>query len=143
MIANAVGVAGVATGIGEGVTTIAATGISSSVFGSTSLTVQPVVAVATHQAPRARDVRIFPNPLRARSLQIAVGASRSDPVGVTIYDVTGRRLREIASDPYVPGPRTILWDGRDERGEDVPNGMYFVRLTGGGFRHVGRVTVLR
>jgi len=46
---------------------------------------------------------------------------------VEIYDVRGRLIR------HIPVPRgalqgELLWDGRDERGEEVPSSVYFLRM---------------
>jgi hypothetical protein len=47
-----------------------------------------------------------------------------------IYDVSGRMIRHI---PVPRGARQgeLLWDGRDERGEEVSASVYFIRLTAG------------
>jgi len=53
-------------------------------------------------------------PAGARSLEIA------------IYDVAGRLIRSVQSDA-APGLHETMWDGRDQRGESVASGVYFVR----------------
>jgi hypothetical protein len=59
-----------------------------------------------------------------------------------IYDVRGRVVRK--SVVILDGQRGIMtWNGRDDRGERVPAGVYFLRLRGGGTVRQLRVTVLR
>jgi flagellar hook assembly protein FlgD len=41
------------------------------------------------------------------------------------------------------GLTEAVWDGRDDRGADVPTGAYFIRLEGAGETRVERVLFLR
>jgi hypothetical protein len=51
------------------------------------------------------------------------------PVEVKIYTVSGRRIRTLReSDPTVVNYRTFDWDGKDETGDEVANGVYFARI---------------
>ena len=47
-----------------------------------------------------------------------LGSSR-----IEVLDLTGRRIRSIA----IEDRATLIWDGRDEGGRDLPSGLYFVR----------------
>ncbi len=70
----------------------------------------------------------FPNPWRAETkVALELPASAPDAT-VMVYDVTGRRLRELHRGPLPPGRTEFPWDGRDRRGRPVPAGIYFVRL---------------
>ncbi|MBD3161032.1 MAG: S8 family serine peptidase [Candidatus Latescibacteria bacterium] len=54
-----------------------------------------------------------------------------DPTGsVTLFSAGGKRLRRL-DDPAGAGGG-ILWDGRDESGDPLPPGVYFVRWRSGG-----------
>jgi hypothetical protein len=48
-----------------------------------------------------------------------------------IYDISGRKVRELASGTLQIGRHSILWDGRDDSGRAVSSGVYFARLTMG------------
>jgi hypothetical protein len=78
--------------------------------------------------PRTGDPHLLvrPNPSR-RSVQVELtlpAGSTAD--AITIYDVRGRRVATLASGIHADG--TFVWDGRDEAGERVGGGIYFVRL---------------
>jgi len=62
----------------------------------------------------------------------------------SIYDVTGRRVRQLFSSNVLPGDYCNEWNGRDERGEPVGSGSYFYLLRVGD-RTVGkgRIIVIR
>ena len=54
---------------------------------------------------------------------------RSETIDATIVDAKGRRVRALATDERVPkGERTLRWDGRDDAGAIVPDGVYRLRL---------------
>ena len=48
---------------------------------------------------------------------------------LAIHHVSGRRLRTLEIGPLPAGENTIAWDGRDEIGRVLPNGVYLVRLS--------------
>ena len=71
----------------------------------------------------------YPNPSRGPvTLLIEPGAP--GPVTLQIVDVAGRSVRRVTLGEAGTGPRTLFWDGRDDRGERVPAGVYRVRAYG-------------
>jgi hypothetical protein len=63
--------------------------------------------------------------------------SRSDIVTVRVQDSGGDTVRTLASDRHVRSKRTVrlTWNGRDDAGKRVPDGIYHVRI---GLRRSGR-----
>ncbi len=49
-------------------------------------------------------------------------------VSLGLYDMTGRQVRVLAAAEQTAGSYTLNWDGLDEHGELVPEGIYFVRM---------------
>lgn len=68
-----------------------------------------------------------PNPARA-SLTLRFSLPREAPVRLAIYDVSGRRVRQLASGAQPAGEHAISWDLRDDGGRSVGTGLYFARL---------------
>ena len=62
---------------------------------------------------------------------------------LVVYDIGGRRVRELMDGRSLRGPQVIGWDLRDVSGSPVPTGMYFARLTGIGRAKVVRVPIVR
>jgi flagellar hook assembly protein FlgD len=48
-----------------------------------------------------------------------------------VYDLAGRHVRTLADRVCEPGQHEVTWDGRNERGERVGSGVYFLRLEDG------------
>lgn len=53
---------------------------------------------------------------------------RPELVTVDVLDEDGRMVRRLADRVRVDGPRELRWDGRDERGDVVPEGRYRVEI---------------
>jgi hypothetical protein len=85
---------------------------------------------------------VAPNPSRGRvSIELTSGAA---PRGVTVevYDVRGARVAA----PWrgtIDNVASLVWDGRDAAGRDVPGGVYFVRATSGAETLSEKVLLLR
>lgn len=73
----------------------------------------------------------YPNPFRGRaSLRLAL--SREGDARVSVYDLVGRRVRTLIDGHQLAGEHTLVWDGRDNGGRQVPAGLYLVRFSGAG-----------
>jgi hypothetical protein len=91
----------------------------------------------------------FPNPFSDETT-ISFRLPRRADVAVRVYTVGGRMVRKLSS-PGVSGWGHVLWDGRDEQGDKVSNGVYIYKITAvssaTGRREeaeaIGRATVIR
>jgi flagellar hook assembly protein FlgD len=45
-----------------------------------------------------------------------------------VYDITGRLIRILLEGETQPHESGVSWDGRDDSGEALPSGIYFLRL---------------
>ena len=71
-----------------------------------------------------------PNPF-ATTTSIAFSLPRETPVQLRVYDLAGRRVRNVLERPLGPGRHQVVWDGRDESGRRVAHGIYMLRLQAG------------
>lgn len=71
--------------------------------------------------------RSGPNPART-SLTLRFATPRDGNVRLSIYDTSGRRVRELLAGVQAAGEHAIRWDLRDERGDLTGVGVYFARL---------------
>ncbi len=61
-----------------------------------------------------------------------------------VFDLSGRRVRAMERiTESAAGRRTMAWDGRDDAGDAVPVGLYFVRLRWAERDHTARVVIAR
>jgi len=64
-------------------------------------------------------------------------------VTIAVYDASGRFVTTLVADAQSAGPKTVEWDGRDERGTSVSSGVYFCRMSAGGFEQTMKMVLLR
>jgi len=84
----------------------------------------------------------YPNPSSA-AVSLAFDLSRAGEVGVSIHDAAGRVVRTlVAGRSMAAGPHAVEWDRRDDRGREVPGGVYFCSVALDGRRATGKLVVL-
>jgi len=71
-------------------------------------------------------------------------AETKTEVLVNIYDVSGRRVRELYNLSVFGGQIiTMTWDGLDDNGRQVAAGVYFMRVKAGPQEQVQKVVIIR
>jgi len=86
--------------------------------------------------------RPVPNPARG-STTLRFTLPRAADVTLGIYDLAGRRLRQLVSGVTPAGEHLVPWDLRDDAGRAVGGGLYFARLEAGGLTLTEKLTALR
>ena len=76
-----------------------------------------------------RLLAVYPNPTRERATVMFTLPGPSE-LAIQVFDVTGRRVRDVFSGTLPGGHQVIAWDGRDEGRRVAASGVYFVRITG-------------
>lgn len=91
--------------------------------------------------PSTGSLRVLPNPFNPRTV-IEYELQTSGWTSIAIVDVRGRSVRAWIEGERAAGLHRVVWDGRDERGVEVPSGVYHVRLeAAGGTRSVRAVLI--
>lgn len=77
-----------------------------------------------------------PNPARG-PVSITYSLPAPTRVRLEVFDASGRSLSTLVESERPPGQHALVWDGRNDRGEMAPSGVYFLRL------HTGDATLTR
>jgi len=83
-----------------------------------------------------------PNPFNT-STTLRVALPRAGMLRLEVYDVLGQRIRTIADGKREAGFHTLVWDGRNETGNEVGSGVYLGRLEAGDFVAVRKMLLLK
>ncbi len=77
---------------------------------------------------------IYPNPFSdIVNIECCIG-QRAEGVELKIYDVSGRLVKSFSLPTAYSLLSTVIpWDGRDNRGQSIPGGIYFLKLKSGEF----------
>ena len=73
----------------------------------------------------------YPNPFNPTTI-ITYRPRSDERVELAVYDVSGRLVRTLAGSPEGAGDlRQVVWDGTGDGGEQLPSGVYLLRLLDG------------
>lgn len=73
-------------------------------------------------------LRNFPNPFNPET-NITFRLSESGRVTLYVYNIKGETVRKLSDSILAEGVHNIIWDGKDDRGNLLPSGVYTYRLT--------------
>lgn len=88
------------------------------------------------------ELNITPDPF-VRSTTIKYTIPVDGNVDLQVFDKIGQHIITLNDDYKHVGSYTNIWNGKDAKGVDVPNGIYFVRLTCGKFSTTTKLVVVR
>ena len=84
----------------------------------------------------------YPNPFNPTTT-ISFDLPEESRVSLTIYDITGRKIRVLADGRYPAGTHRVVWDGTDSRGQAVASGVYAYRLTAGKYMTTRKLLLIK
>jgi hypothetical protein len=73
----------------------------------------------------------YPNPFSPRTRIEFTLEAAEDQVTITIFNIAGSPVRRLRNGPAEAGAVTLEWDGRDDSGRLLPNGVYVLALQAG------------
>jgi len=102
--------------------------------------VREEVEWSSAQVVRTRLYSPEPNPARARvAIRYTLDAERQTLL--QMHDLAGRVVRTLCASSMQRGAYSVTWDGRDQVGRSLANGVYFVRMVAGSYRATEKVVL--
>ena len=96
----------------------------------------PFLATISPALSRPVGVFAFPNPGRgSTTVQLHLAGAPGDGAEhgeASLFDLAGRRVRVIHRGALARGLTSVVWDGRDDRGQELRGGVYLLRFTAAG-----------
>jgi hypothetical protein len=103
----------------------------------------PTAIEATSSRPQVTQLLgNYPNPFNPQT-SIRYSMAAQGLVELTIYDISGRRVRDLSAATRPPGEYVSHWDGRDDADREVASGVYIVRLSMADMTQSHRLTLLK
>ncbi|MDD4687678.1 MAG: FlgD immunoglobulin-like domain containing protein [Candidatus Cloacimonetes bacterium] len=82
----------------------------------------------TEQVPASStNLSAIPNPFN-ESLNITLELPKAAQIEISIYNVKGQKVKQIAQTQAKSGENKFYWDSKDDNGRKVGNGVYFIRV---------------
>ncbi len=110
---------------------------------SFTVTATDVTTEGTSNAPLNFELyQNHPNPFNAET-RISYSLPASAEVSLIIYAIDGTRVRHLLRGMKTKGTHVQIWDGRNDRGEEVSSGMYFYQLQTAELKESKRLVLLK
>ncbi len=84
----------------------------------------------------------YPNPFNP-STQIHFTLAKMVNTKLTIFNVLGQRVKSLVNNQLSSGDYKMIWDGKNDNGEQVSSGIYFYRLQAGDFVQSRKMVLIR
>ncbi len=84
----------------------------------------------------------YPNPFNPTTV-IEYALPKASEVKIRIYNILGQKVRNLVDESQEPGYKMILWDGKDDYGNEISSGVYFYRIEAGNFVKCKKMTLLK
>ena len=91
---------------------------------------------------RGRLLTNSPNPFRP-STDISYTVARPGAVSLAVYNLNGQRVKTLVNGFASSGSHRIAWNGCDDRGNQVPSGVYLYQLSSPDGTSVNRMILAR
>ncbi len=69
----------------------------------------------------------YPNPFNPTT-HIDFSLKKAGKVEIVIYNITGQKVRTLVDGELEADDHSVVWNGKDDRGNQVSSGIYFYRL---------------
>jgi|GEM_PF-6454749 len=79
-----------------------------------------------NHSPAPVAINAYPNPFR-EGVQILLSISPKANSALGIYNARGQKVRTLSSTATANTPTSFYWDGKDEKGISVCNGIYWIK----------------
>ncbi len=85
----------------------------------------------------------FPNPSFGHSVSINVQVITEQLIYATIYDLMGHQIWRRSKYFYEPETETFVWNGKNDKGQRVSNGIYFIQVDGARHQSTQKIIYLK
>jgi len=84
----------------------------------------------------------FPNPFNSETI-IEYYLPEERVVKIEIYNILGQKVKTLLDRKQSSGNKRIVWDGKNEKGQEVSSGIYFYRVKAGKLVRTKKMLLLK
>ena len=84
----------------------------------------------------------YPNPFNPAT-QIKFALNQSSEVSIRIFNILGKEIRMLLKNDLPIGEHTIRWDGKDDKGDTLPGGVYFIQMKAVSYQKTIKAVLLK
>jgi hypothetical protein len=84
----------------------------------------------------------YPNPFNPQC-EIRYALPKHAEVNLSVYNVLGQKVKTLVDELQTAGFKTVHWNGKDDKGEEVSSGVYFYKLKAGDYSETKKMILLK
>jgi len=84
----------------------------------------------------------YPNPFNP-STTISFSVAVDGNVAIDVYNIKGQHVKTLVNRVFASGVHSVVWNGLDESGRGVGNGVYFYRMTADGVTQTRKMLLMK
>ena len=84
----------------------------------------------------------YPNPFNPETI-LNYNLPKDQMVNITIYDIMGRKIKDLVNNHETAGSKSIMWDATNNSGSVVSGGVYFYSIKTGEFNQTKKMIFLK
>jgi len=112
-------------------------------FVNITITISDVLSSSSEKIPKKLDIRpAYPNPFN-NSVSISFEIPHSKNVNLSIFDMKGKLVRQLNLGVLSSGLHKVLWDGKNNLGNELSSGIYMVVLEVGGKINIQKISLIK
>ena len=106
------------------------------------LVLLPISSIITDVIPNGIVLKLRPNPFN-KVVTIDYTIPDNNFVSIDIYNSNGNLVRALQKKKKLKGTHFVTWDGKNNRGKEMPCGQYFFQITTGNYKSTKKVVLLK
>jgi hypothetical protein len=84
----------------------------------------------------------YPNPFNPET-NINFSVKEKGNVKIEVFNILGKKIDTIVNEEITAGNHTVVWKGKDHRGNSVSSGIYFYRMTSGNYSSTHKMILMK
>ena len=84
----------------------------------------------------------YPNPFNPFT-QIKINVREQSNIQLAVYDILGKEMRLLLNENLPAQEYTIHWDGKDNEGNNLAGGVYFIQMIAGNYHKTIKTILLK
>lgn len=92
--------------------------------------------------PKEKYFSCYPNPFNDK-ISIEFDNADKSKVEVNIFNIKGQKVSILLNATLDKGQHTLLWNGKDDHGRQVSNGIYYLRMKNNRMTFISRILLLK
>ncbi|MDD2544147.1 MAG: FG-GAP-like repeat-containing protein [Candidatus Cloacimonetes bacterium] len=87
-------------------------------------------------------IEVYPNPFNP-STTITFSIPETGRVRVSVYNIKGRKVKDLINTEMARGNHKLIWDGKDTNSRNVGSGIYLFKLESGGNTSIRKAMLVK